>query len=75
SDNAPGNAVNPDVQLANQIRGRNEGIWGITAAFETHAALVQSQPDDRRTRPSKLYNYVFLAPVLYPSAYDQVRLS
>ncbi len=70
-----GSATDADVQLANQGRVRNDSIWGITAAFETHAALVQTQPDDTRSRPSKLYNYVFIAPAIYPSAYDQIRLS
>ena len=70
-----GSATDADVQLLNQGRIRNDSIWGVTAAFETHAALVQTQPDDSRSRPSKLYNYVFVAPAIYPSAYDQIRLS
>ena len=75
SGDTPGSATDADVVLADQVGGRNEGFWGISAAFETHAALVQSQPDDSRSRPSKLYNYVYVAPAIYPSPYDQIRLS
>jgi hypothetical protein len=64
-------ADSPETRL-----GAREGtrIWSIAAGVETHVAFVQSQFDDSRSRPSKLYNYFFLAPQIFVDPYDQIRL-
>lgn len=65
-------ATQADIRLNSRNSSR---IWGISAGFETHSALVQTEPTDSRSRPSKLYNYLFVTPALYPTPYDQVRLA
>jgi hypothetical protein len=52
---------------------RPNRMWGVTGGFETHVVLVQTEPNDGRSRPDKLYNWFFLRPGFYPSPYDAIR--
>lgn len=52
---------------------RPNRMWGITGGFETHAVLVQTEPNDTRSRPEKLYNWFFITPGFFPSQYDAIR--
>jgi hypothetical protein len=49
-----------------------ERVWGVGVYLESHVALVQDEPNDNRNRPSKLYDYLYTRPTLYPSRYDQI---
>ena len=67
--------VDEAIQSENRLNGRGtDRIWGVSAGFETHVALVQTEPGDTRSRPSKFYDYLFVSPSLYPTPYDQIRL-
>lgn len=56
--------------------GTREGqrSWSVAASLETHVAFVQTEPDDLRTAPGKLYNYFVLSPQVFVSEYDQIRV-
>jgi hypothetical protein len=61
------------VQGSPSLGQRQGRWWGVSLALETHVALVQTEPDDSRSRPDKLYDYLVLSPVLFPSPRDQLR--
>ena len=52
---------------------RTGRAWSLGLGFESHVALVLTQPDDARARPDKLYNYLVFTPALYLSSRDLLR--
>ena len=72
--NQEGNAFDAETSLDARV-GEREGkrIWSIAAGLETHLAFVQTQPDDSRSRPDKLYNFFFITPQVFVTKYDQLR--
>ena len=75
SGNAEIAGVN-DADSLEQRLGTREGqrSWSIAASMETHVAFVQTEPDDLRTAPGKLYNYYQLSPQVFVDQYDQIRV-
>jgi hypothetical protein len=71
-----GNASDADTSLASRLGGQidTSKIWSIAGGIESHVAIVQTEPDDGRTRGDKLYNFFFLRPQVYVTPTDRLRV-
>lgn len=64
------------IQSENRLNAQAVNrLWTVSAGAEIHSALVRNELDGgSRALPSKFYDYYFLAPGVYPTQYDYVRL-
>jgi hypothetical protein len=73
--NQEGNAFDSETSVDVRVgeRESKKRIWSIAAGMEGHAAFVQTEPDDGRTRGDKLYAFYFVTPQVFVTKYDQLR--